>query len=330
MKRSIFRVVLAAACGLAGAPGAGGADKAPVVVAEGQLRWRPAPDALPPGAEVAVLAGDLTQDGLISIRYRFPANYAVPPHSRPNDEYMTVLSGTLLVGRGDKLDHAALKAVGEGGGVKLLGGSNYYLQARSEVTVLSTLRGPFAVTYVNAADDPRKKEPRKAAGDGRIDTTGAGGFDRLPAEAPPWTLEEPSGRKCSLNDYRGRPVILIFFLGHDCPHCLAQLGGFARRVKDLESEDLVLVAISPGPAAELREALRAPALKGRLPATVLCDPECRTFRQYHCFDKQAAHGTFFIDGKGSVLWQDTGEDPFTDVEHLLKEGKRLLRRRTAR
>jgi quercetin dioxygenase-like cupin family protein len=135
----------------------GGAAQDLSIVAEGELRWQPAPDALPPGAEVAILAGDLAKDGLLSARYRFPANYTVPPHSHDTDEHMTVLSGTLLVGHGDKLDRASAQAVAKGGYVLLPAGSNHFIQARTDVVVQRTMRGPFTVNYVNPADDPRKK-----------------------------------------------------------------------------------------------------------------------------------------------------------------------------
>jgi alkyl hydroperoxide reductase subunit AhpC len=51
------------------------------------------------------------------------------------------------------------------------------------------------------------------------------------------------------------------------------------------------------------------------------------FRQYRCYDdfeKAALHGTFVIDAKGRVRWQDISYEPFMDVDFLLKEAVRLI------
>jgi hypothetical protein len=36
------------------------------------------------------------------------------------------------------------------------------------------------------------------------------------------------------------------------------------------------------------------------------------------------HGTFLIDAKGRVRWQDISYEPFTKIDWLLKESRRLL------
>ncbi|GIT05337.1 MAG: hypothetical protein CM1200mP29_07480 [Verrucomicrobiota bacterium] len=42
------------------------------------------------------------------------------------------------------------------------------------------------------------------------------------------------------------------------------------------------------------------------------------------FEQQPLHGTFLIDRQGLVRWQDISYEPFTKVEFLLEESKRLL------
>jgi hypothetical protein len=39
----------------------------------------------------------------------------------------------------------------------------------------------------------------------------------------------------------------------------------------------------------------------------------------------ALHGTFFVDRAGKVCWMDTGFEPFTEADFVLKEAKRLLK-----
>src|ERR1700693_6628862 len=78
------------------------ADNMPVN-ADG-LTWGPAPPVLPKGAEIAVLSGDPSKDGLYVLRLKMPANYKLPAHNHPTTEYVTVISGKFHIGMGDKLD----------------------------------------------------------------------------------------------------------------------------------------------------------------------------------------------------------------------------------
>ena len=68
-----------------------------------QIKFTGAPNMLPPGAQWFVLSGDPSKDGPFTIRLRLPAGYQIPAHSHPTTEAITVLSGKLLLGMGDKL-----------------------------------------------------------------------------------------------------------------------------------------------------------------------------------------------------------------------------------
>ena len=74
---------------------------------EHEAKWSDAPPMLPPGAKIDVVQGDSGGTGLYTARLKFPANYKIPAHSHPTDEHVTVLSGTLYIGMGDKLDPRA-------------------------------------------------------------------------------------------------------------------------------------------------------------------------------------------------------------------------------
>ena len=75
-------------------------------------KWGPAPPMLPPGAQIAVLAGDPTRPVPYTVRLKFPANYAIPAHSHPTDENVTVVSGELFMGMGNELDKKSGLALG--------------------------------------------------------------------------------------------------------------------------------------------------------------------------------------------------------------------------
>jgi anti-sigma factor ChrR (cupin superfamily) len=121
------------------------------------LEWGPAPDALPKGAEVAIVAGDPFKDGPYVLRLKIPEGYKVPAHNHPTTESVTVLSGNFHIGMGDKFD--------EKNGIELTAGAygeapakmNHYAWATSNTVLQIHGQGPFAITYVNPADDPSRK-----------------------------------------------------------------------------------------------------------------------------------------------------------------------------
>src|SRR5262245_3727339 len=121
-----------------------------------QLKWGPAPPSLPPGAQMTVVSGDPGAKGPFVIRAKFPDGYRVPPHWHPTEENVTVLSGTLLMGTGDKVDPAAAHALGAGSFSRVAANVHHYVTAKGETTIQVHGMGPFAVTYVNPKDDPRK------------------------------------------------------------------------------------------------------------------------------------------------------------------------------
>src|SRR4051812_4185141 len=87
----------------AGAPGH-------LMMTPADIKWGPAPPTMPAGAQMTVLYGDPAKSGaLFIVRLKTPANYKIPAHWHPTDENMTVLSGTFMMGMGDKLDPAAAK-----------------------------------------------------------------------------------------------------------------------------------------------------------------------------------------------------------------------------
>ena len=88
--------------GLASMPAIAADDH--VAVSADQLKWGPAPPAFPKGAQIAVLAGSPSKDGLYVLRLKVPAGYKVPPHIHPNDENITVISGTFNIGMGGAFD----------------------------------------------------------------------------------------------------------------------------------------------------------------------------------------------------------------------------------
>src|SRR5690349_5398034 len=123
-----------------------------------QLQREPAPSVLPKGAQFAVLSGDPGQTGPFTIRLKAPAGYKIPAHSHPTAERVTVISGDFHFGMGDKLDEAKAEKLGSGGFVDLPAAMNHFAFMGTDAVVQIDSMGPFAITYVNPADDPSKSQ----------------------------------------------------------------------------------------------------------------------------------------------------------------------------
>lgn len=129
-----------------------------VLVAPSAVTWGDAPPSLPPGARLAVVSGDPTQAQPYVIRAQMPAGYVIAPHWHPTDEHVTVLSGTVALGMGEKFDQSALKDVPTGGYFVAPAEMRHFFTTRTAATIQVHGMGPFAVNYVNPADDPSKKK----------------------------------------------------------------------------------------------------------------------------------------------------------------------------
>jgi quercetin dioxygenase-like cupin family protein len=132
-------------------------DSAPRGVAVDAIKWGAAPPALPKGGQMAGLSGDPGKAGPFTVRLRMPAGYKIPPHQHPHTERVTVISGELHFGNGDKLDEAGANKLGPGGFVDLPANTNHYAYAKVETVIQISAEGPFGITYASPADDPSKK-----------------------------------------------------------------------------------------------------------------------------------------------------------------------------
>ena len=121
-----------------------------------QVKWMPAPPVLPKGAMFAVIAGDPSKAGPFTIRLKMPANYKVPAHHHPTAENVTILSGSFHAGMGDKLDMKKGMAFAPGGFAAIPANMNHYAWTTKETVLQVHGEGPFAMEYVNPADDPSK------------------------------------------------------------------------------------------------------------------------------------------------------------------------------
>ena len=181
------------------------------------------------------------------------------------------------------------------------------------------------------SDDWRAKEPWRGQDFGSQkpqDLNHLGPLVYQSPTAPDFDLLGEDGSRISLKTFSGKPVILIFYLGHNCEHCVEQLNNFAPLASKFKEDGIELVAVGPEPLAELAKAhdLCSSGEK-RFPFPLFSDLESGSFKDYRAYDDfedMPLHGVFLIDEKGRLRWMDAGPEPFQDIPFLLRESKRLL------
>lgn len=193
-----------------------------------------------------------------------------------------------------------------------------------DVPVFSMLE-PVALEF-NWGQDWRQPRVRAEDFGTRPDLNELGPFRWSPSAAPGFALQDHQLKVKSLGDYKGQPVIVIFYLGHACLHCAEQLQAFAPMTQRFKDAGLSLIAISTDNQKDLRISHENYGA-GEFPFPLLANAELDVFKTYRCYDdfeKQPLHGTFLIDAAGQIRWQDISYEPFMDPEFVLNESQRLL------
>lgn len=127
------------------------------ILTPADLKWGEGPDALPPGAKAVALEGSLKKEELFHLRLKFPAGYKIPPHWHPGTERVTVLSGSVRLGLGDRFDESRMKPLQAGSFISLPPRTAHFVTVTEDTVIQLSTIGPWSVTYVDPADDPRLK-----------------------------------------------------------------------------------------------------------------------------------------------------------------------------
>ena len=129
----------------------------------------------------------------------------------------------------------------------------------------------------------------------------------------------------TLVERRGKSVILVFYLGAGCLHCVEQLHKFAPKTEEFAKLGIEVIGISTDSPADLLAAHKN--YTGTFPFRLLSNNDLSVFKTYRChddFESKPLHGTFLIAPDGRELWHDIGAEPFMDVDFLLGEARRTL------
>jgi len=121
----------------------------------GGLHWGPAPAVFPKGAKMAVVSGDPGKAAPFTVELAMPSGYKIPPHFHPTDETVEVKKGTLLVGMGDTFDASQTKPLHAGDKGSVPANAHHFAAVKGATVIAVSAMGPFAMTYVDPADDPQ-------------------------------------------------------------------------------------------------------------------------------------------------------------------------------
>jgi peroxiredoxin Q/BCP len=141
--------------------------------------------------------------------------------------------------------------------------------------------------------------------------------------APDFTLKDTDGNDWTLSqEIKKGPVVVVFYYGYHCSHCVSQLFGLAKDLDSFAEFGASVVALSSDPAETTRERYRK---YGAFAFPVLCDPNDRVAEKFGAYTPSTVvgesgdllHGTFLIGTDGKVLWANIAPEPFTENRTLL-------------
>ena len=104
--------------------------------------------------------------------------------------------------------------------------------------------------------------------------------------APAFTLQDTDGNKVSLKDFKGRNVVVYFYPKDDTPGCTKQACGFRDLWSEIQSENTVVLGVSPDERASHAKFVA----KYQLPFTLLCDPEKKVMEKYGAWGEKMMYG----------------------------------------
>jgi thioredoxin-dependent peroxiredoxin len=125
-------------------------------------------------------------------------------------------------------------------------------------------------------------------------------------KAPAFRLEGNDGKTHSLEDYRGKTVVLYFYPKDNTPGCTKEACGFRDSGVALKKSGAVVLGVSKDGIDSHNKF----AEKYRLPFTLLSDPKTEVMKKYGAWGKKMMYGkpvvgtirsTVVIDPKGKVV-----------------------------
>lgn len=137
-----------------------------------------------------------------------------------------------------------------------------------------------------------------------------------PFKAPMLSVKGIDGKRVRLEDFRGKNILLVFYLSDKCLHCAEQLAAINAKFSEFGATDTVILAVS----SDSPEKNRSNDLS-KFKLKLLSDENhenARRFAAYDDFEEMELHSTILIDRQGRVRWKRSGGDPFMKIDFLLE------------
>ena len=116
--------------------------------------------------------------------------------------------------------------------------------------------------------------------------------------APAFTLDDADGKKVSLDDFKGKDVILYFYPKDDTPGCTKEACGFRDSWKEIQKRNAIVLGVSADSGASHQKF----AAKYKLPFTLLSDPDRKVMKAYGAYGEKMMYGTKTMGVIRSTVW----------------------------
>lgn len=104
--------------------------------------------------------------------------------------------------------------------------------------------------------------------------------------APNFTLTDSNGNTVSLDQLRGKCVVLYFYPRDDTPGCTKEACGFRDLWEDLRACNTEVIGVSPDTTHSHQKFVE----EYRLPFTLLCDPDRTVMEKYGAYGEKMMYG----------------------------------------
>ena len=142
-------------------------------------------------------------------------------------------------------------------------------------------------------------------------------------KAPEFTLPDKDGKPVSLQDFRGKKVVLYFYPKDSTPGCTRQACAFAGAFREFGELNTAIIGVSK----DSQSSHQRFAEKNSLPFILLSDPELSAIQAYDVWKEKKLYGkvsmgvvrtTYLIDENGLIEKVFPKVKPDTNAAELLE------------
>lgn len=143
-------------------------------------------------------------------------------------------------------------------------------------------------------------------------------------KAPAFSLPDQNGQMHSLEEYRGKKVILYFYPRDNTPGCTKQACGYSQLYPQFQEKGAVVIGISKDTVASHKRFEE----KQGLTFTILSDPELKVIQAYDVWKEKKNYGkvsmgvvrtTYLIDEDGVIIKANDKVKAADDSAKMLEE-----------